>query len=117
MTAPSDEDSCRQRLANRAVPHMSQSPVSMPIDTLEARSWSRPRLTQGPLRLDEGFELLWGGGRPFVLPNAKLFHCLAHCAVVFSLGVLVLYQVLMVLKSTKATSLILPTGIIKSQIS
>lgn len=87
------------------------------INADDVRRYRRGAITQGPLRLDEGFELLWGGGRPFVLPNAKLFHCLAHCAVVFSLGVLVLYQVLMVLKSTKATSLILPTGIIKSQIS
>lgn len=32
MTAPSDGDSCYQRLANRAVPHMSQSQLSAPID-------------------------------------------------------------------------------------
>ena len=31
MTAPSDGDSCDDYLANRAVPHMSQSPFSTPI--------------------------------------------------------------------------------------
>lgn len=30
MTAPSDGDSCCQRLANRGVPHMSQSQYSTP---------------------------------------------------------------------------------------
>ena len=54
MTAPSDGDSCRQRLANRAVPHMCQSqnwtPVTPPetsifhAETLpEHRTRRRPR--------------------------------------------------------------------------
>jgi len=33
MTAPSDGDLRRNHLANQAVPHMSQSPVTTPIDT------------------------------------------------------------------------------------